>query len=1049
MLGRSFAITTASSSDSLLVIDLDQASHHHARDTDTGKDYAERGSGLFHSEDQLSTQHAQHERGIIQTIQLASPADTIAVWSDNNPCIAIVSRSTVLVYCMEEVVLGQSLSSATVHRWRLGYEMNIPMSSRSVDPQLHVGAVLSFMFPILAMELRYDVLIMNIASGQWHSLAKRDYSSPLFPSSVASLNKLSFSGRYLTVCQLSKPSDKPTGGEISQSSVLRIYDLSPLWLGLTVASNDALLYSDTDTHKADRKSDTLLARTDIPHIGPDLDHCLMVEWKEAASNNSSSAIFSSSSSEELFFVCNHAWEVSIFVVWAERRSSDKDVILSAYRAAVVAGLVEGGHQATHGDPLQMGPPESTIPVVQLLTSIRLEQSAASAAAVFSLVVDRVNWLKRQGGGTPAYPSSLGDGAVVVADDDGTQSLWLCVVSAAVPPVGGSSSSGDKMQMASATTCSPHTADTFLLQLVEVQLPGGGAGDRGRAIVHPGRSLFFDLPHLSDGPQFPELQSCLCVQVTSSLSLGWVGCSSGTEIYLVFGSSRTGTIRSTLTTRVKLNCGCNHHSLVSSACCVVQVDNYLFPSRGQQQTTVLSPTRSDDVRARASNCTHPSIIPVDDTLLKGSLKRMSRDGAVFQVVDRTSDNRHPHRPFDLLDLMDAIIPLSPGETSQVVLLSLLRDRVVHHQNVDPEESESDAKGGGGGVHIQSEEVMYVLYETHSTSGRRLHLGCWSINHPSLDDIRPSPNVVRPFLDVVSSCHIDVPLVSEFHMEVRPDRHFGLGLRLEVEHRRVGDTEQTLSQCTVVSSFKPHPITHLPMQAEESGLITAGDELVAVGGVPLRGKSLHDVIHIIRSVLSELSLDDATVQLVIRKSSAAIEQESVPASIRSASTAASQQHRPHQQEGHGAVQHLCPVIRPYRAWRLMNTLLLPSCTLSADFAPSIDRFLRSGCIAVAAVEDVTGGGVEIILRSYHCVVLHQSPVVIESTDLCSTGPLMKGASAAAASSSSSLVLQCWPEQVTRSGIYSQQFGMVTVLCTPRDGTKGLPSLIALYIEVRIDR
>jgi hypothetical protein len=59
--------------------------------------------------------------------------------------------------------------------------------------------------------------------------------------------------------------------------------------------------------------------------------------------------------------------------------------------------------------------------------------------------------------------------------------------------------------------------------------------------------------------------------------------------------------------------------------------------------------------------------------------------------------------------------------------------------------------------------------------------------------------------------------EFTVQILPDPHFGLGIRIDV-----------LNGKTVVSSFKKHPITNKSMSAQAAGSIQPGDEFVAING-----------------------------------------------------------------------------------------------------------------------------------------------------------------------------------------------------------------------------
>jgi hypothetical protein len=667
-----------------------------------------------------------------------------------------------------------------------------------------------------------------------------------------------------------------------------------------------------------------------------------------------------------------------------------------------------------------------------------------------------------------------------------------------------------------------------------------------------RTLLLDLPHFKDGPLFPQLLSCLYVQASDD-----------EMFFLLFGSERTGRT-SCLTTRVTVDWRSRQQQLYSSSSSndddatssychplLLQLDSYLSPpqatERGDLRATErddLRATETGDLRAtergdlratergdlratergemRATErgdlrATESSVL-VDDSLLSGSLqlRRVGREGStsmVFQLVDidktpPSSSSSSGGLVVDLIDLSDAVRG-EPSSLSRLVPLSLLRVRVRVGTGTgrpnggrDP----SEERPFRGDPTVDPLEVVYLLYETtHSGGGRRLHLGCWSVDdvddHPlQRRHRRHSHSEPRPFphddddddgishLSPSASPPIAIP--EEIEIEVRPDRHFGLGLRLEVEHRPVivatavessKHHHQTHQLCTVVSSFKPHPITHLPMMAEASGRIRAGDELVAVGGVPLRGKSLSDVIHSIRSVLAavpSLTDDDdddnaaaALVMLTIRKR---CEQEKLADALQQRDG----RHHHHHEHQHDHEHHeWCPVLRPYRVWRPVGghsllPLALPSNTLSADFASSIGRFLdsgsgSSGSVAVAAVEEVQPGVAQVVLRSYNLLPV-RPPSSSSSSDsmpplpidparegiLLCRGPLMETCSIPL---SSLVVVQCWPKQAAPSRIIH---GMVTVLIPPLhhhrlhhhhggEKMKGLPSLIALYIEVRIEK
>ena len=59
-------------------------------------------------------------------------------------------------------------------------------------------------------------------------------------------------------------------------------------------------------------------------------------------------------------------------------------------------------------------------------------------------------------------------------------------------------------------------------------------------------------------------------------------------------------------------------------------------------------------------------------------------------------------------------------------------------------------------------------------------------------------------------------------ITPDPHFGLGLRLDIVDSRI-----------LVESYKRNPLTMKAMPAEESGIVSIGDELLGINGINLKG------------------------------------------------------------------------------------------------------------------------------------------------------------------------------------------------------------------------
>lgn len=163
-----------------------------------------------------------------------------------------------------------------------------------------------------------------------------------------------------------------------------------------------------------------------------------------------------------------------------------------------------------------------------------------------------------------------------------------------------------------------------------------------------------------------------------------------------------------------------------------------------------------------------------------------------------------------------------------------------------------------------------------------------------DTNQTPSVITNMQTTTAHAHAHS---EEYTVQVLPDPHFGLGIRIDV-----------LDSRTVVSSFKRHPISNLAMSAQLTGCIHPGDEFVAINGefptvsyciavlwdccvlVPgsvypvveliftrqfpgiillfvirigiiLRGRALAEVIHTIRTTVSEGG--DSTVVLTMRR------------------------------------------------------------------------------------------------------------------------------------------------------------------------------------------
>lgn len=103
---------------------------------------------------------------------------------------------------------------------------------------------------------------------------------------------------------------------------------------------------------------------------------------------------------------------------------------------------------------------------------------------------------------------------------------------------------------------------------------------------------------------------------------------------------------------------------------------------------------------------------------------------------------------------------------------------------------------------------------------------------------------------------------YSVEIIPDLHFGLGIRLD--ECPVNNNPSDGVKVTV-SSFKPHPVTKEPMAAELSGLIHPGDELIAINETIFYRRSLAEVIPTVRNLLSA-TLPDQTVKLRFLRSNA---------------------------------------------------------------------------------------------------------------------------------------------------------------------------------------
>ena len=93
---------------------------------------------------------------------------------------------------------------------------------------------------------------------------------------------------------------------------------------------------------------------------------------------------------------------------------------------------------------------------------------------------------------------------------------------------------------------------------------------------------------------------------------------------------------------------------------------------------------------------------------------------------------------------------------------------------------------------------------------------------------------------------------FDVKIFPDVNFGLGLRLDNQNNRI-----------IINNFKRHPVSNQPMSAEASGQVSIGDELAAVNDISLRGKSLTDVVSIIRTILTNIGHENSIVLKIGRE------------------------------------------------------------------------------------------------------------------------------------------------------------------------------------------
>lgn len=120
---------------------------------------------------------------------------------------------------------------------------------------------------------------------------------------------------------------------------------------------------------------------------------------------------------------------------------------------------------------------------------------------------------------------------------------------------------------------------------------------------------------------------------------------------------------------------------------------------------------------------------------------------------------------------------------------------------------------------------VAYDsaTISTTGGGTALGAASWRD-GFGSKQANKTTAGPFSSTSSSgttAQSNLPM-EEYTVQVLPDPHFGLGIRIDVLDGR-----------TVVSSFKKHPLSNQPMSAQLTGCIQVGDEFVAINGKHLIG------------------------------------------------------------------------------------------------------------------------------------------------------------------------------------------------------------------------
>jgi len=105
-------------------------------------------------------------------------------------------------------------------------------------------------------------------------------------------------------------------------------------------------------------------------------------------------------------------------------------------------------------------------------------------------------------------------------------------------------------------------------------------------------------------------------------------------------------------------------------------------------------------------------------------------------------------------------------------------------------------------------------------------CSSITTTPFPILSPLPSNPLP-QEQTSSSHEEKTNVSEFcTLEVTPDPHFGLGLRLDLVGGKEGTDGARVGGSVIVHSFKRNPLHGGPLAVEASGCIDIGDELVKV-------------------------------------------------------------------------------------------------------------------------------------------------------------------------------------------------------------------------------